>query len=126
MNKLYTPRLYHLYAEFYGVKENILNDRQLIKKILTDAISQAGLHLVNFADYHHKIFDGKLTKHQGISAVAILEESHAAIYTWPEHGYCSIDILTCGEDNGPTKIKDYIEQAFKPEHVNTTFESKGV
>jgi len=125
MKKLYTPRQYHLSAEFYGVSEKLLNDRQLIKKILTKAISQAGLHLVKFSDYHHRIFDGKLTKHQGISAVAILEESHAAIYTWPEHGYCSIDILTCGKKSGPDKIKQYIEKRLKPEKVNQTFESKG-
>jgi len=125
MKKLYTPRQFHLYAEFYGVKENILNDRQLIKQTLTNAISEAGLHLVNFADYHHRVFDGTLTKHQGISAVAILEESHAAIYTWPEHEYCAIDILTCGDPAGPQKIKEVIEQAFRPNTVNIKLESKG-
>ncbi|MDD4995177.1 MAG: adenosylmethionine decarboxylase [Patescibacteria group bacterium] len=125
MEQLYTPRLYHLYAEFYGVNEQLLNDRNLIKETLTSAISKAGLHLVNFVDYHHKIFNGELTKHQGVSAVAILEESHAAIYTWPEYGYCSIDILTCGSSDTPNKIKEYIQDKFNPSNINVTLETKG-
>jgi len=126
MKKFYTPRLFHLYAELYGVDHELLNDRKQIRTTLTDAIEKAGLHLVKFCDYHHEVFEGKLTKHQGISAIAILEESHAAIYTWPEHGYCSIDILTCGKDNGPKVIKDFIESKFKPEHIDIKLESKGV
>ncbi|NIS54139.1 MAG: adenosylmethionine decarboxylase [Phycisphaerae bacterium] len=125
MEKLYTPRQYHLYAELYGVKQELLNDRKLIKQTLTDAISKAKMHLVKFSDYHHQISKGNKTKHQGISAIAILEESHAAIYTWPEHEYCSIDILTCGDPQGPKTIKKYIESKLKPENVNVTFESKG-
>ena len=31
----------------------------------------------------------------GYSAIAILKTSHAAIHTWPEHGYISIDIFIC-------------------------------
>jgi S-adenosylmethionine decarboxylase len=126
MKKLYIPRLYHLYAELYGVKENFLNDRQLIKKLLTDAITKADLHLVNFADHHHKIFNGKLTKHQGVSAVAILEESHAAIYSWPEHNYCIVDILTCGKKESPKTIINHIKNYFTPERSKETFRIKGI
>ena len=125
MKTLYTPRQFHLYAELYGVNQELLNDRKLIKKTLTDAIGKAKMHLVKFSDYHHKVFEGNKTKHQGISAIAILEESHAAIYTWPEHEYCSIDILTCGDPEGPQKIKKHIETEFKPSSVNVTLESKG-
>ena len=109
MKKLYTPRQFHLYAELYGVKYELLNDRKLIKKILVNAIKQADLILVKFTDHHHRIAQGRRSLHQGISAVAIIEESHAAIYTWPEHNYCALDILTCGKPNGPRKIKKIIE-----------------
>jgi len=125
MKTLYTPRQFHLYAELYGVNQELLNDRKQIRKTLTDAIGKAKMQLVKFSDYHHKISDGKKSKHQGISAIAILEESHAAIYTWPEHKYCSIDILTCGDPKGPQIIKEYIESKLKPSSINVTLESKG-
>ena len=125
MDKLYTPRQFHLYAELYGVDDKLLNDRKLIKKILTSSIKEAGLKLVKFMDYHHKISQGGRSLHQGISAVAILEESHAAIYTWPEHNYCSLDILTCGKPNGPRRIKKKIEKVLKPQRVDAAYEKKG-
>ena len=32
----------------------------------------------------------------GITAVALLSESHASIHTYPEHQSCFVDIFTCG------------------------------
>ncbi|MBU0648816.1 adenosylmethionine decarboxylase [Patescibacteria group bacterium] len=125
MKKLYTPRQFHLYAELYGVNYGLLNDRKLIKKILVNSIKQANLKLVKFTDYHHRVAQGRRSLHQGISAVAIIEESHAAIYTWPEHNYCALDILTCGKPNGPRKIKKIIEKVLKPKRVDAVYEKKG-
>lgn len=34
---------------------------------------------------------------QGVSAVAILAESHTAVHTWPEYGSATVDIFSCGE-----------------------------
>ncbi len=33
----------------------------------------------------------------GISGVLIIAESHFTIHTWPEFGYCAVDIFTCGD-----------------------------
>jgi S-adenosylmethionine decarboxylase proenzyme len=33
---------------------------------------------------------------QGVSGVVVLEESHFCIHTWPERGYASADLFTCG------------------------------
>jgi S-adenosylmethionine decarboxylase len=32
----------------------------------------------------------------GMTAVAVLSESHASIHTYPEHQSCFVDIFTCG------------------------------
>ncbi len=34
--------------------------------------------------------------HLGVTAVAILAESHISIHTWPEAGYAGVDVYTCG------------------------------
>jgi len=125
MKKLYTPRQFHLYAELYGVNYELLNDRKLIKRLLVNSIKQADLKLVKFTDYHHTALKHSRSVHQGISAIAIIEESHAAIYTWPEHNYCALDILTCGNPNGPRKIQKIIEKALKPKRVDAIYEKKG-
>ena len=39
---------------------------------------------------------------QGETYLALLQESHFAIHTYPEHNYWSVDLYTCGET-------DYIE-----------------
>lgn len=36
---------------------------------------------------------------QGISSVAILQESHLSCHLFPEIGYASMDVYTCGEQN---------------------------
>ena len=27
----------------------------------------------------------------------VVAESHFSIHTWPEYGYCAVDIFTCGD-----------------------------
>ena len=34
---------------------------------------------------------------QGVSGVVIISESHLTIHSFPEHGYASIDVYTCGD-----------------------------
>ena len=34
---------------------------------------------------------------QGVTAVAMLSESHISIHTWPEKGEAAVDIFTCGD-----------------------------
>ena len=34
---------------------------------------------------------------QGLSILSLLAESHASIHTYPEFGFCYLDIFTCGD-----------------------------
>lgn len=46
---------------------------------------------------------------QGVSGVVIISESHLTIHSFPEHGYASIDVYTCG-DLDPNVAADYIAE----------------
>ena len=35
---------------------------------------------------------------QGVTGVIVVEESHFAIHTWPEHGYAAVDLFTCSDE----------------------------
>jgi S-adenosylmethionine decarboxylase len=50
---------------------------------------------------------------QGVSGVVIISESHLTIHSFPEHGYASIDVYTCGNKVDPTIAVDYISQALE-------------
>lgn len=52
---------------------------------------------------------------QGVSGVVIISESHLTIHSFPEHGYASIDVYTCG-DLDANVAADYIAEAL---HADT-------
>jgi S-adenosylmethionine decarboxylase len=51
----------------------------------------------------------------GVSVVALIEESHIAIHTWPEYKYAVIDVVTCGEQSDPVSAYDYIIEKLNPQ-----------
>ncbi|MBT4288905.1 MAG: adenosylmethionine decarboxylase [Deltaproteobacteria bacterium] len=78
-----------LIIEFSGCDKEILDDTEAIKSILLNAAVAAKATIVDHC--FHKFSP------VGVSGVVIIAESHITIHTWPEHGYCAIDIFTCGD-----------------------------
>lgn len=78
----------HLIVELYDCDHDIINDLKQVEKIMIDAAVEAKATVVE-----HRFH--KFAPH-GISGVLIIAESHFAIHTWPEYGYCAVDIFTCG------------------------------
>tara|TARA_Y100001938_G_scaffold121271_1_gene168759 strand:- start:2346 stop:2621 length:276 start_codon:yes stop_codon:yes gene_type:complete len=56
---------------------------------------------------------------QGVSAVALLAESHISIHTWPEKGIAVCDIFTCGESGAPNAAAEYLKTALKAGIMNS-------
>jgi len=56
---------------------------------------------------------------QGVSAVALLAESHISIHTWPEKGIAVCDIFTCGESGAPSAAAEYLKTALKAGIMNS-------
>ena len=50
---------------------------------------------------------------QGITALALLGESHISIHTWPEAGYAAVDVFTCGRHTRPEAACEYLIQVFQ-------------
>jgi len=78
-----------LIIEFSGCDKEILDDTEAIKSIMLNAALAAKATIVDHC--FHKFSP------VGVSGVVIIAESHITIHTWPEHGYCAIDIFTCGD-----------------------------
>jgi len=90
----------HLLAEFYDCNSNILNNAQIVEEVMTEAAIACGATVVEKRFHHFSPF--------GVSGVVIISESHLAIHTWPEYGYCAVDLFTCGNSCDPKVAYDYL------------------
>ncbi len=79
----------HSIIELYDCDREIINNQELVETIMIEAVKISGATLVKTV-FH------KFSPH-GITGIAVVAESHFAIHTWPEYGYCALDIFTCGD-----------------------------
>lgn len=96
----------HVISELWGCSFDKLNDVEQIERILVDAALKSNAEIREVA--FHKFAP------QGVSGVVIISESHLTIHTFPEHGYASVDVYTCG-DLDPNIAADYIAEALGAE-----------
>nr|WP_237703615.1 adenosylmethionine decarboxylase [Erwinia sp. Ejp617] len=106
----------HVFAEFYGVLNSLLNDEDHLAKIMRDAVAASGATILN--ETSHKFIP------EGCTALLLLSESHASIHTYPSHSAAFIDIFTCGDCNPNLAIRE-IEKALNPTRVNSTCVIRG-
>ncbi|ATY85514.1 S-adenosylmethionine decarboxylase proenzyme [Kyrpidia spormannii] len=97
----------HVIAELWGCDREKLNDLMGIERIMVRAALEAGAEIREVA--FHKFAP------QGVSGVVIISESHLTIHSFPEHGYASIDVYTCGNRIDPNVACDYITRALGAE-----------
>lgn len=84
-----------------------------IREALVDAVNASGATLV--AEAFHQFTP------QGITGTLVLSESHLAIHTWPEMGYVSLDLYTCGDHCDPLKAVPVLVDFFQPELVRRQY-----
>ncbi|WAH56861.1 adenosylmethionine decarboxylase [Pseudomonas silvicola] len=78
----------HLLAELVNVERQLLNDMERLQAALHDSVIKCGATVCGVS--------GKKFDPEGMTLVLLLEESHAAIHTYPESGCLFLDIFTCG------------------------------
>jgi len=94
-----------LVVEFFACNADILDDVEQVEQIMLDAAVAAKATIVNHC--LHKFSP------QGVSGVVVIAESHIAIHTWPEHGYCAVDIFTCGDLIESQRALDVLKSGFQ-------------
>lgn len=85
----------HCLLDLYGCSSEKLNDDVFLAKIITAAVEKAGATLLNLSAHRFEP--------QGVTALALLAESHVSIHTWPETGYAAVDVFTCGDHTMPER-----------------------
>ena len=99
----------HLLLELYRCDRDKLNDESFLRCILNRAAKLANATVLNLISYKFEP--------QGVTAIALLAESHISIHTWPESHYSAVDIFTCGQNMMPELASQYlIESLMAEEH----------
>ncbi len=106
----------HLLVELWT--RHFLDDSNRIREIIIKAINTCGATMLGI-DLH--VF----TPNGGISGVAILQESHLSIHTWPEYDYAALDLFVCGTIN-PHLAIPVIKEGFKPFKMDVQEIRRGV
>ena len=99
----------HFLLELYRCDPEKINDESFLRCILNRAAKLANATVLN-------LISNKFEP-QGVTAIALLAESHISIHTWPESNYSAVDIFTCGQNMMPELASQYlIESLMAKEH----------
>ena len=97
----------HLLLELYRCDYEKINDESFLRCTLNKAAKLAKATVLN-------LISNKFEP-QGVTAIALLAESHISIHTWPESNYSAIDIFTCGQNMLPELASQYFIEALNAE-----------
>ena len=97
----------HFLLELYGCDYEKLNDESFLRCTINKAAKLANAKVLN-------LISNKFEP-QGVTAMALLAESHLSIHTWPEAHYSAVDIFTCGQNMKPDLSCKYLIEALKAE-----------
>ena len=98
----------HALFELHGGNPNLLNDEEFVKSALIEAAEVAGATLLSLVSHTFSP--------QGVTAVALLSESHISLHSWPEYGFASIDCYTCGSHTDPEAACKSLKDAFEAKY----------
>ena len=106
----------HLLVELWRARH--LTDPPRIRAVLNEAIQACGATLLSM-DLH------TFSPNDGVSGVAVLQESHLSIHTWPEFGYAALDVFVCGTLD-PYKAIPVLREGFRPEQMQVMEVKRGI
>ncbi|MCD6523270.1 MAG: S-adenosylmethionine decarboxylase [Candidatus Diapherotrites archaeon] len=107
----------HILAEFYECNPDLLATVDPVREILESTVEEAKLSKLH--SHYHQF------EPYGVTGFVLLAESHISIHTWPEHGYCAVDVFTCGEEGDAELAYKLLKEKLKPGRVNREKKVRG-
>ena len=101
----------HLLFDLIDCPSDLLDDEDFVRLSAWNAAKESKSELINISC--HKF------KPQGVTALAMLAESHLSIHTWPEKGVAKCDIFTCSDKAKPEKAVEYLGEALEAEQIDS-------
>ena len=95
----------HILIELYLCNVEKIDNQEYLESILCKAAEIAGATIVNSTFHRFSPF--------GVSGVVVIQESHFAVHSWPEHGYTAIDLFTCSDAMDYKAAYNYLAEALE-------------
>jgi S-adenosylmethionine decarboxylase len=99
----------HLILDLYDCDPEILDNYEELQRLLEASLVMAKATILRII--------GEKFQPQGVTLLALLAESHASIHSWPEIGYCAIDLYTCGDTTQTHKAAKFLSEKLKAKTV---------
>ena len=115
----------HIIIDLYDCCSGSLSNKEKIKKCIYDIVSATNMELMCVP----VIYDAKPISEKdkgGVTAFAVITESHISMHTFPFRGYNSIDVYTCRNDLDYKKVVDIVAEAFAPGKQDVSVIRRGV
>ena len=98
---------FHLLLTLKSCAAEILNDKNKLEELTWRAAIATGATVMQICSQQFKP--------QGVTAIAVLAESHASLHTYPESNTVFWDCFTCGTECKPELSVSVLVEALKPE-----------
>lgn len=98
---------FHLLVTLKGCSSEILNDKSKLEELTRLAATATSATVLETS--------ARQFEPQGVTAIAILAESHASLHTYPESNTVFWDCFTCGTECVPELSVAILTAALKPE-----------
>lgn len=98
----------HLLIDLFGAAQ--LDDREHMVAALREGVAVSGATLLHLHCHH-------FSDSGGLSAVAVLAESHITVHTWPERQFAAFDVFMCGAAQ-PEKVVGVLKKYFSPQRMD--------
>ncbi len=108
----------HVLIEYFNCDKEKLQNTKLVEELMNEAARRAGATIVESAFHTFNPY--------GVSGAVIISESHLTIHTWPEYGYASVDVYTCGDTVDPWLGFKYLEEELEATHSESIEVPRGM
>jgi len=105
----------HLIVDLYGARR--LDDIEHVERTLRRCVEASGATLLHLHLHH-------LKPTGGVTGVAVLEESHVSIHSWPDEGYAALDVFMSGAAD-PARVLPVLREAFEAREVVVVTHHRG-
>jgi S-adenosylmethionine decarboxylase len=99
----------HILLDLYDCDIELIDSSDFVLSTLVKSAEISDCKILN--KYFHKFSP------QGVTGLICVCESHFSIHTWPEYGYCAIDIFCCKDET--EKSIEFLKKAFKAKKTKT-------
>ncbi len=113
----------HVFGNLYDIDEKILKDIKMIRDTVIEAARIGNLHIIEIMEKQFNVQNSPDLG--GVSMIALIEESHISLHTWPESRYATVDIYSCGGGSNPGLAFDYIVSVMKPKSYKVFTADRG-